>query len=65
MKIWRQRDTILAAEFICLRYSACKCVESLRFAVCVVLRNGNQQFVDSSFEDQREQALLSFLSDFL
>lgn len=65
MKIWRQRDTILAAEFICLGYSACKCADGLRFAVCVVLCNGNQQFVDSSFKDQQEQTLLSFLSDFL
>lgn len=46
-------------------YSACKCADGLRFAVCVVLCNGNQQFVDSSFKDQQEQTLLSFLSDFL
>lgn len=65
MKIGRQRDTILAAEFICLRYSACKCADGLHFAVCVVLCNGNQESVDSSFKNQQEQTLLSFLSDFL
>lgn len=65
MKLWRQRDTILAAEFIYLRHSACKCAEGLRFAVCVVLHKGDQQFVDSSSKDQWEQTFLSFLSDFL